>query len=162
MRHVLLAFLAWGVGCLMFPLMLSAEPVVNANGTPFAQSAQTPHRNSQLRQSDLSRLKLNDQQRQQALDMKEGYRKRVSDLRCKLRQKKLERQKEMQQTTPDKEKLQLLSQEIGQIHGQILVEDANSRSDFEKILTPQQLEEWKNLRNARVGQNPEGLPENAK
>jgi Spy/CpxP family protein refolding chaperone len=150
------------MGCLTIPCGLSAETVLNAKETPASQNGPSQRHNSQQRRSDINRLKLSEQQRQQVLDINKSYSKRLSDLRCKLRQKKADRQKEMQQPTPDKEKLQQLSQEIGQIHGQIIVEDTNSRLDFEKILTPQQLEEWKKIRNERQGQNPEGLPNDSK
>jgi Spy/CpxP family protein refolding chaperone len=151
------------VGCLMIPEVLSAEPALNANGASMTQTGPNQHRNNfQSHRTDLSRLKLNDQQRQQALDINKSYSKRLADLRCKLRQKKEDRQKEIQQPTPNKEKLQQLSQEIGQIHGQIFVEDTNSRLDFEKILTPQQLEEWKKMRSERGAKNSEAIPNDTK
>jgi Spy/CpxP family protein refolding chaperone len=162
MRNALWAGLALVMGCLTIPCGLSAETLLNAKETPTSINGTNPRHNSPQRRADISRLKLSDQQRQQVLDMNKSYSKRLSDLRCKLRQKKADRQKEMQQPTPDKEKLQQLSQEIGQIHGQIIVEDTNSRLDFEKILTPQQLEEWKKIRNERQVQNPEGLPNESK
>lgn len=122
---------------------------------PGAAPHRTPFANVQ------ERLKLTDEQRKQALELRESYHKRVYDLRCKLRVKKAERRKEMQQPNPDKDKLQALSQEIGQLNGQILVEDTNSRADFEKILTPQQLVEWKKFRDEHKGHEP-GAGDDAK
>ncbi len=133
-------------------------------GTPTwstAQDAPAPaegartHSPAARPRANMGRLNLSAQQRQQAKEMRDVYHKRLADLRCKLRQKKADRQAEMQQPAPDKAKLQALSQEIGQVHGQILVEEANARADFEKILTPKQREEFKKMRSERRGKRAE-------
>jgi Spy/CpxP family protein refolding chaperone len=153
MRKALLLAAVCGLCGAAMPVGLLAD--TGTTGSDKVQTARTPRRDpAQLRPEIAARLNLTAQQRQQLLDHKTTYRKRVYDLRCQLRLKKADRAKEMQNPNPDKNKLQQLSQEIGQIHGQILVEDANERGDFEKILNPQQLEVWKKIRLEQRDKNP--------
>jgi Spy/CpxP family protein refolding chaperone len=145
-----------GVGMAMVAVFFSFLPecVMAQSSVRERVSARQQDKASDLqrRRVDLKRLNLTQAQKQRALDMRGTYKKRLSDLRCKLRDLKADRQKEMQQPAPDKDKLQRLSQDIGQVHGQILVDEASARSEFEKILTAKQLEEWKKMRQERRGE----------
>jgi Spy/CpxP family protein refolding chaperone len=100
----------------------------------------------QQRQEQISHLQLTVAQRQAARQRKAAYRKRMIELKSQLDLRRVDRDSELEKAAPDKAKLQKLSEEIGRIRGQMIAEETNARVDFEKLLTPEQLVKWRELK----------------
>jgi Spy/CpxP family protein refolding chaperone len=99
----------------------------------------------QKRREIISSLNLNDSQRQAFRQRKAAYRKRNVELKNDIALKSVERDNEIEKTNPDKEKVRRLTDEIGALKNQRVQEGNNLQADFEKLLTPAQLEKWRGV-----------------
>jgi Spy/CpxP family protein refolding chaperone len=132
-------------------LVLGALAALPARGQatnmpPSAVKTKTPVPHPAHRREILQALQLTDTQRQQIEDCRAAYRKKMAELNGQLQVKQVELENEMDQADPDQDKLAELTQSIGDLLGQRLLERAQAKITIEKqILTPQQADQLKML-----------------
>jgi Spy/CpxP family protein refolding chaperone len=131
----------------MLIMGLMALPVLaQATNMPAAVKTKTPSPHPAHRREILEALQLTDNQRQQIQDCRAAYRKKMAELNGQLQVKQVELENEMDQAEPDQDKLADLTQSIGDLLGQRLLERAQAKITIEKqILTPQQADQLKML-----------------
>jgi len=95
------------------------------------------------RREIIARLNLTDTQRQAFKQRKAAFRKRMVELKNDIALKKVDRDNEIEKAAPDKARVRRLTDEIGALQGQMVTEDNNYLVEFEKLLTPAQLEKWR-------------------
>jgi Spy/CpxP family protein refolding chaperone len=148
-----MAFLAGGmvVGSTAFAVPVHAP-------TPQAVShIHQAHRlTSSQRREVLKKLNLTPDQKESMRERRTAYRKKMAELNAQLEIKHIDLDSEMEKPHPDKDKLQKLSEDIGKIQSQKIYEETDARVDFEKILTPEQLETWKSFKQDRKASESEG------
>ncbi|MGH7739428.1 MAG: Spy/CpxP family protein refolding chaperone [bacterium] len=109
-------------------------------------STKTPTRHTYHRREILQVLRLTADQRQQIDDCRASYRKKMAELNGQLEVKQVELENELDKAEPDQDKLSDLTQTIGDLLGQRLLERAEAKIKIEKqILTPQQADQLKML-----------------
>ncbi|HVM31817.1 MAG TPA: Spy/CpxP family protein refolding chaperone [bacterium] len=125
-----------------FVILLGAPALaVNVPPSP-AQTKTTPHHRREI----LDQLQLTDAQRQQIADFRASYRKKMAELNGQLKVKQVELENELDKAAPDQDKVTELTQQIGSLLGQRLLEKAMANITVEKqILTPQQADQLKAL-----------------
>ena len=97
----------------------------------------------QQRKDIINRLNLTDSQRMAFKQRKAAFRKRMVELKNDIALKKVDRDNEIEKSAPDKARVHRLTDEIGALQGQLVQEDNNHLVEFEKLLTPAQLEKWR-------------------
>lgn len=125
-------------------LLVMASPVLSqaTNMPPVPAQTKTPHHLRDI----LEKLQVTPQQRQQLVDCRASYRKKMAELNGQLKVKQVELENELDQTTPDQDKVAQLTQQIGDLIGQRLLEKAQAKITIEKqILTSQQADQLKSL-----------------
>jgi Spy/CpxP family protein refolding chaperone len=125
-------------------LLVMASPVLSqaTNMPPVPAPTKTPRHRFEI----LERLQVTPQQRQQLADCRASYRKKMAELNGQLKVKQVELENELEQNAPDQDKIAQLTQQIGDLIGQRLLEKAQAKITIEKqILTPQQTDQLKNL-----------------
>ena len=150
MRRILgVAFLVGG--------MVVASTTFAAPGsrpTPTVSHVHKAHRlTASQRREVLTKLNLTPDQRESLRERRTSYRKKMAELDAQLELKHIDLDSEMERPHPDKDRLQKLSEDIGKIQSQKIYEETDARVDFEKILTPEQLETWKAFKQDQANQS---------
>lgn len=129
-------FLFWS-----FPAIAGTE-----NPSATLISTKPPARHTYHRREILQELRLTADQRQQIDDCRASYRKKMAELNGQLEVKQVELENELDKAEPDQDKLSDLTQAIGNLLGERLLERAEAKIKIEKqILTPQQADQLKML-----------------
>ena len=98
------------------------------------------------RREIIKKLQLTADQNKRLIQQRAAFRQAMAELDGQLKVKRVELENELDKPTPDKAKLDLLSQEIGELYGKKLAEKVKAKIEFEtNILTPQQVDLLKTL-----------------
>jgi len=122
-RHCILL-----LAVLLFPPLLSAQP------------------RPDLRK-DLEGLELTAEQQKKIKDIVRAQRKQMIDLRASIQKKRIDLRAITDSETPDRRAFENLSKEIADIQLQQRLLLFDSRNDILKILTPEQRQQWKEIRS---------------
>ncbi len=93
----------------------------------------------------IQRLNLTPEQRQKIRDFKAGYRQRVAEIDAKLHVQRVALENEMEKPEPDAAKVDQLTEGIGKLKAARELEQLKAKRAIEKILTPEQNQELKEL-----------------
>jgi len=88
---------------------------------------------------------LTPEQRQKIRDFKAGYRQRVAEIDAKLHVQRVALENEMEKPEPDAAKVDQLTEGIGKLKAARELEQLKAKRAIEKILTPEQNQELKEL-----------------
>lgn len=129
-----------------FLLMMSGPILAQTTTGETTSTAKKPVHHATHRREILEQLQLTDDQRKQIEDCRATYRKKMAEINGQLQVEQVELENELEKAEPDQDKLTDLSQKIGDLLGQRILEKVNAKIAIEKqILTPQQTDQLKML-----------------
>lgn len=100
---------------------------------------------------NLAELKLNKDQQQKIKEMQRNLHKELIPLRSQLELKMVDLRAETDKDQPDLAKINVLVDETGKIRSEMTKKRIANRVAMAKVLTPEQLEQWKAQRGNRMG-----------
>jgi len=95
----------------------------------------------------LEGLELTAEQQKKIKDIVRAQRKQMIDLRASIQKKRIDLRAITDSETPDRRAFENLSKEIADIQLQQRLLLFDSRNDILKILTPEQRQQWKEIRS---------------
>lgn len=97
-------------------------------------------RNNQTHPFIWEKLQLSDEQRSDFKKLRNGFKDRSNIIITELNQKRIDIIEELSQEEPEKEKLDKIASEMGDLHAQLKAESINHLLELKKICTPEQYE----------------------
>jgi len=116
-----------------------------AGADPVRPAVRHPGMTPNQRREIVKQLNLTDSQRLAVQQRRASFRKRMQELKNDIALKSVERDTELEKKAPDQAKVHRLTDEIGALKNQRSQENNNHQAEFEKLLTPAQLEKWRTI-----------------
>jgi len=133
-----------------------SEPIQPQKTKTNQTSPNSGHKPLTMKQL-MKQLQLTDDQQKLLHESRAAHRKKKAEIDGQFKVKKVELESEMEKPDPDKVKLALLAQELGELYGQQIYEDLVAKLELEKkILTPQQVEQLNALQAQDNPDNNDG------